>query len=182
MSEYIWVKEKGLTGEKELFSELRDKIAEDSLFLACGTNFFKAGHAIEEELREINIGKLLELRVFSDNQEIYYSRSSIGENFQWRIASEKNVPKNHYIVQYQTIDINSKRTKEAGNPTDRYGNRILFTTVGGKYVLTIAADADTSEVICYLIYDKNGIAKIVDYRMKGFVTEALLGKEVNNYE
>lgn len=182
MSEHMWVKEKGLTGEMELFRELRDKIAEDSLFLACGTNFFKAGHAIEEELREINTGKLLELRVFSNNQEIYYSRSSIGEDFQWRVASEKGVPKNHYIAQYQTIDINRRRTEAAGNPTDGYGNRILFTTVGGKYVLPISADSDTSEIICYLIYDKNGIAKIVDYRMKGFVTEALLGKEVNNYE
>ena len=182
MSEYIWVKEKGLTGEMELLRELRDKIAEDSLYLACGTNFFKAGHATEEELSDINTGKLLELRIFSDDREIYYSRSCIGENFQWRIASEKDVPKNQYIVQYQTIDINRSRTEAAGNPTDRYGNRVLFTTVGGKYVLPISADADTSEVICYLIYDKNGIAKIVDYRMKGFVTEALLGKEVNNYE
>ena len=30
-------------------------------------------------------------------------------------------------------------------------------------------NADSSEVICYLIYDKNGMAKIADYRLKGFV-------------
>ena len=61
-------------------------------------------------------------------------------------------------------------------PTDEYGNLQLFTTVGGKYVLPADPAADSSEIICYIAYDKNGMAKIADYRLKGFVRRTAAGK------
>lgn len=169
MNECMWIKESGSVQTIDLSSELLQRFSGDFLFLAYGTNFFQAGHANKEELSILNLEKLLELRIFSDEQEIYFSRSCIGESFQWRIASEQDVSQMYYIVQYQTLDINHDKCEKMGNPTDQYGNLVLYTTVGGKYVLPADMNADSSEVICYLIYDKNGMAKIADYRLKGFV-------------
>lgn len=181
MNGYMWIKETGAVQEEELYSELQRKLRKDSLFLACGTNFFLAGHAVPEELAGVNVEKLLELRIFSDEEEVYYSRSCIGEAFQWRFASEKGLPQKYYITQYQTIDINRDKVKQENDPADQYGNRIFYTTVGGEYVLPIDGEADSSEVVCYLAYDKNGMAKVADYRLRRFVAGELQGKEVKNH-
>ena len=68
----------GKTGRADVHKDKREKEAGDFLFLAYGTNFFQAGHANKEELSILNLEKLLELRIFSDEQEIYFSRSCIG--------------------------------------------------------------------------------------------------------
>ena len=130
-----------------------------------------------EELAGVNVEKLLELRIFSDEEEVYYSRSCIGEAFQWRFASEKGLPQKYYITQYQTIDINRDKVKQENDPADQYGNRIFYTTVGGEYVLPIDGEADSSEVVCYLAYDKNGMAKVADYRLRRFVQENCRGRK-----
>lgn len=100
----------------------------------------------------------------------------MGRDFQWRLASEQDVPGDCYIVQYQTLDINQDWAKKMKYPTDEYGNLQLFTTVGGKYVLPADPAADSSEIICYIAYDKNGMAKIADYRLKGFVKRTAPGE------
>ncbi|HJD36862.1 MAG TPA: hypothetical protein IAA00_08040 [Candidatus Blautia ornithocaccae] len=176
MKECMWIKEKGFVQRIDLNSELLQRFLGDFLFLAYGTNYFQAGHANEKELGMLNQEKLLELRIFSQNQEIYFSRSCIGEEFQWRIASEQDVSQEYYMVQYQTLDINRDKIKKAGNPKDPYGNSVLYTTVGGTYALPAEVNADSSEIICYLIYDKNGMAKIADYRLKGFAERNSAGR------
>ena len=73
------------------------------------------------------------------------------------------------MIQYQTLDINSEKTKRAGSQEDGFGNKILFSTVGGQYILPIDETADSVKIIAYIHYDKNGMAKITDYRICGFV-------------
>lgn len=176
MGEYRWIKDSGLVSEKDICSEALRTAPEKSLFLACGTNYFRAGHADGKELGTLKLDRLLELRIFSEQCEIYFRRTSAGRDFQWRLASEQDVPEDCYIVQYQTLDINQDRAEKMKYPTDEYGNLQLFTTVGGKYVLPADPAADSSEIICYIAYDKNGMAKIADYRLKGFVKRTAPGE------
>ena len=61
MSEYRWIKDGGLVSEKDICSEALRKAPEKSLFLACGTNYFRAGHADGEELGTLKLDRLLEL-------------------------------------------------------------------------------------------------------------------------
>ena len=89
--------------------------------------------------------------------------------FQWRTASENGLEKTDYLVQYQTLDLNKKRMEEEGNLKDPFGNRVLYTTVGGKYVLPIGEKEDSSKIITYVAYDENGMAKAADYRVCGFL-------------
>ncbi len=176
MSEYRWIKDSGLVSEKDICSEALRKAPEKSLFLACGTNYFRAGHADGEEFSTLKSDRLLELRIFSEQYEVCFRRTSVGRDFQWRLASEQDVPEDCYIVQYQILDINQDRAKKIKCPTDEYGNLQLFTTVGGEYVLPADPAADSSEIICYIAYDKNGMAKIADYRLKGFVRRTTPGE------
>lgn len=187
MSEYIWVKNCGLVQEEEIITDALRRISENFLFLAYSTDSFLAGHAVESELKTLKPENLLELRIFSEEQEICYRRSYIGEDFQWRIASEnvessnerKNNSDNYYIVQYQTLDINWDKVKKEGNPVDKYGNRILYTTVGGKYMLPLDENLDSAKIISYIIYDRNGMAKIVDNRLCGFVQKNIMADADN---
>ena len=147
------------------------------IFVSCLRHqLFPGGHADGEELGTLKLDRLLELRIFSEQCEIYFRRTSVGRDFQWRLASEQDVPGDCYIVQYQTLDINQDWAKKMKYPTDEYGNLQLFTTVGGKYVLPADPASDSSEIICYIAYDKNGMAKIADYRLKGFVKRTAPGE------
>lgn len=168
MSEYKWIKDSGTVKADELFMELKKYKWEGKRFLAYHADSFKAGHAADAELAELNVNNLLELRIFSEEEELYYCRSCIGEDFQWRLASENGPEEASYMVQYQTLDINTAKMEQDGFLTDRHGNLILYTTVGGKYALPVHKDDNCSKLIAYLDYDQNGMAKIADYRLCGF--------------
>ncbi|MCI6731168.1 MAG: CRISPR-associated protein Csx19 [Lachnospiraceae bacterium] len=169
MSTYVWMKESGTIKEEELSAKLQRYHSENELFLAYSTDSFCAGHALENELSELHVKQLLELRIFSENKELYYCRSRMGEDFQWRLASEENLEKDYYMIQYQTLDINTAKMEQDGFPTDTYGNLILYTTVGGKYKLPISREDNCSKIIAYIDYDEYGMAKIKDYRLCGFL-------------
>ena len=164
-----WIKDSGMENEGNLPALVKQFLSGDRIFLAYSTDSFQAGYAKGEILDKLVSAKLLELRIFSEEQEISFRRSFIGELFQWRIASEKDVPESCYIVQYQTLDINRDRVEKEGNPRDQYGNCILYTTGGGKYSLPVETDVNSAKVIAYIDYDRNGMAKIVDYRLCGFL-------------
>ncbi len=169
MSEYTWVKDSGVEKEENLLSAARQKTPEGQLFLAYCTDSFLAGHAEEKELAGIKPENLLELRIFSEKQELCFRRSFVGEVFQWRIASEKNVPESSYIVQYQTLDIDERRSYRENAPSGECGKQILCTTVGGRYSLPIRPGVNSAKVIAYVDYDNNGMGKITDYRLCSFL-------------
>ena len=166
MRKYGWVKKSGAVCQDGIMREVMNHADANRLFLAYSTDSFLAGHGTAEELEKLSPENLLEIRIFSEDQEVCFRRSLAGEAFQWRIASEENLASQYYFIQYQTIDINQDRS---GEQYDKMGRRILFTTGGGKYMLPIGSSEDSVKVIAYIDYDENGMAKIVDYRLCQFI-------------
>lgn len=173
MSDYKWIKKHGIIGEEEIKDRMKQY--EGKMFLAYCTDSFRAGRVEEKQLDRLKKENLLEVRIFSETEEICFRRSSVGEQFQWRIASEEGLDDTDFLVRYQTLDINKKRMEKLEKREDSFGNKILYTTVGGEYVLPIEEEEDSSKIIMYIEYDKNGMAKAVDYRIFGFVQR--FGKE-----
>lgn len=137
-------------------------------FVAYQTNKFLSGRFDSDKINHIETDKLLEIRAFSDNQELLARRSMIGINhlFQWRIATEENIEDDEYIVRLQTLDIDQTKTKEG-----KEGNLLLMTTGGGSYELPVDKNHDSIKVISYISYDECGMAYIYDDRLAGFVTQ-----------
>lgn len=164
-----WIKDSGITSENELINEIKKYAGDNRYFLAYCTDRFYAGRAELEQFNQLNKDNVLEIRLFSEREEILFIRSTVGTDFQWRIASEDKLDKSEYMVQYQTLDLNQNRINENNNQTDTFGNKVLYTTVGGEYSLPISGNEDSSKIISYINYDENGMAKITDYRVCGFV-------------
>ncbi len=175
MNEYKWIKQHGVIKEDEIINQMMKYEGKENSFLAYSTDSFYAGKVEKEQLEQLKKENLLEVRIFSETEETCFQRSSIGKMFQWRTASENGLEKTDYLVQYQTLDLNKKRMEEEGNLKDPFGNKILYTTVGGKYVLPIGETEDSSKIITYIAYDESGMAKAADYRVCGFVQK--IGKK-----
>lgn len=137
-------------------------------FVAYQTDQFIAGRNTLEILRQIDSSRLLEIRLFSENQEVLARRTMIGagHKFQWRIASEEGLLENAYVERYQTLDIDRTKINAGLN-----GNLQLMTTGGGKYELPVSEEHDSIRVISYIDYDESGMAYIYDNRLAGFATQ-----------
>lgn len=139
-----------------------------SWFVAYQTDKFISGRNTLDALKRIECDRLLEIRIFSEEQEVMARRTMTGfaHSFQWRIASEEGLSEDEYIVRYQTLDIDQTRTAPGLD-----GNLQLMTTGGGRYELPISEEQDSIRVISYVGYsDEDGMAFIYDNRLAGFVT------------
>lgn len=161
--EWEW---KGICDESELLETVFDNRC--LYFVAYQTDRFIAGRNTLEILRQIDSRRLLEIRLFSENQEVLARRTMIGEGhkFQWRIASEEGLAENEYVERYQTLDIDHTKINIGSN-----GNLQLMTTGGGRYELPISQEQDSIRVISYINYDESGMAYIYDNRLAGFTTQ-----------
>ena len=119
MKEHMWIKDSGTVTEDNLLRTAKEKTTEGQLFLAFSTDRFLAGRAEGEDLDEMKPENLLELRIFSEKQEVCFRRSFTGEDFQWRLASEEGVSESCFLVQYQTLDVNEKRTLDEKTPVEQ---------------------------------------------------------------
>ena len=154
------------------FFENSQNDREQLIVLAFFTDHFSSGrgwNAFEQLCATTD--DLLEVRIFGESAELWLHRSSVGEPFSWRIASEENVPADSIIESCQILDIDSTYRPE-GDPVDEFGARKLRTIVGGYYSLPVRADERYIRIISYLVYDKNGTARAADYRICGFGKEA----------
>ena len=135
-------------------------------FVAYQTDCFLAGMARDARER-VEFDKLLEIRLFSNDQEFLASRTRIGgdSHFQWRIASEEELSaQKDYTIRYQSLDIDSDYTEKGEN-----GNLKLMTTGGGNFELPIEEGMDSIRVISYISYnEQDGMAYIYDNRLAGF--------------
>lgn len=151
-------------------SELLETIFENCFhyFTACQTDQFIAGRNTQEMLRRIDTSRLLEIRLFSEDQEVLARRTMIGakHKFQWRIASEEGLLDNEYVERYQTLDIDRTKINSGSN-----GNLQLMTTGGGKYELPVSETHDSIRIISYIGYDESGMAYIYDNRLAGFAAQ-----------
>ena len=157
-------KEHGTCSESEVMNIVADKSYD--CFVAYQTDLFIAGKNTADKLRQIECDKLLELRLFDREGELLVRRTMIGaENlFQWRVADERGLSEDEFIVKYQTLDID-----ETGSVGEKDGNRVLMTTGGGRFELPIGSGRDTIRIISYVEYDTDGMAHIYDNRLAGFV-------------
>lgn len=157
---------KGICDESELLETIFENCY--PYFVAYQTDRFIAGRNTLEILRQIDSSRLLEIRLFSEEQEVLARRTMIGagHKFQWRIASEKGLLENEYVVKYQTLDIDRTKINAGSN-----GNLQLMTTGGGKYELPVSETHDSIRVISYIDYDESGMAYIYDNRLAGFTTQ-----------
>lgn len=189
--EKIWIDKMGTCEETEIQIQLEpyEKFARP--FIAMYTDHFSAGNYDDIGKLE-DVTKLLELRVFCEEEELLFRRSRIGNVFQWRLASDQARTNNFAIgkkekkcglpeeedmtfyIRNQILDINQKLSfQESLGETP-----MLYTTGGGRYTLPIGMEHNVVKVMSYLLYDENGMATVSDFRLCGFGTmrkEEVLG-------
>ncbi len=165
MKEYI--SEYGTVSETEVLSIAEKYMKSNFSVYAVHTNRFYCGNEID-----IDVKRLIELRIFSEQAELRISRMNIGADFYWRYIDDdafntalKNV-RNEFLSKLENriydekhfLDIDSKKS----------GGFNYTTTGGGSYSLPIE-DAEKIKIRNYLDYDQNGIAVISDFRIIGFL-------------
>lgn len=160
-----WARQ-GTCGEADLLKT----VFEDCYryFVAYQTDRFIAGRNTLKILSQIDSSRLLEIRLFSENQEVLARRTMIGagRRFQWRIASEEGFSESAYVERYQTLDIDRTKVNAGSN-----GNLQLWTTGGGKYELPVSEMHDSIRVISYIDYGESGMAYVYDNRLAGFAIQ-----------
>ena len=93
-----WIKDSGITPENELINEIKKYAGDNRYFLAYCTDRFYAGRAELEQFNQLKKDNVLEIRLFSETEEIHFIRSTVGTDFQWRIASEDKLDKSEYMA------------------------------------------------------------------------------------
>lgn len=111
-----------------------------------------------------HVEKLLELRAYNENEELHGVRDTIGADakFAWRIVSDERqgVAESCYDAHFddtQYLDIDEKRSSSGS----------YVTTGGGDYRLPSEDARDARKVVVrnYIIFDNDGMARIVDFRI-----------------
>ena len=160
--EYKWILKKGSCLSKEIISIIKDNMEQNYLYLAECTDLYTSGSSNLEAFLNEKADTLLELRVFSKEKELLFTRSMIGSKFQWRLTNDENLEETDYLDTTQYIDINPIFSTEEA---DRIR---LCTTVGGTYSLPIKADQNAVKIRAYITYNNNGMASVTDHRVCGF--------------
>ena len=187
----IWIKEKGSVQEAALTSLIK-KYCGDSQKYCCAfytDHFQSTGLSGQDDERISKLmadtGRLLELRIFDLESELYLFRTTTGHDFTYRIADDSTLKSNlavqatpflqkyesHRMEQVQLIDMDSGYKPGAEGQFDPYGARQLRTTGGGTYSLSLNGNEDAMIVISYISYDENGSATISDIRWAGYADE-----------
>lgn len=132
--------------------------------------------AVDKEtfIREDLYQKALEIRMFNEQMEIKWFRSSVDKELQCReIVDKENTPSFtwkgetkslEYWDEYQYLDIDDSRTRAEAT------ENVVYATGGGSYPLPIANYKDVKvKVRNYLSYEtETNQAYISDYRFVAF--------------
>ncbi len=163
-----WMKACGQCKETEIVSTVKEQNMQFEYYLAGYTNRYDSG--IVDENMEINIDcrYLLELRVFCRESEIFFTRTRIGSEFQWRVTEDSVLQQNDFIDTEQYIDCNVEHDLDK-NIDGRKDVIALFTTVGGAYHLPVMNGQNAVKIRAYIDYDDNGMAYVSDHRLCDFV-------------
>ena len=100
-----WIKDSGITSENELINEIKKYAGDNRYFLAYCTDRFYAGRAELEQFNQLNKDNVLEIRLFSETEEILFIRSTVGTDFQWRIASEDKLDKSGFVERFPELSL-----------------------------------------------------------------------------
>ena len=164
MKEFVC--EHGTTPESDLLAIVEKYFRKGCCVYAVHTDHFYCGTELKMDGKH-----LIELRIFTENDEFKISRLNIGTDFSWRyiddaafqnaLSGEKDeflsVFSNRVFDEMHYLDIDSTRSKGCN----------YTTTGGGRYTLPVE-NAEKVSIRNYLEYDENGIVKISDFRIVGF--------------
>jgi hypothetical protein len=109
--------------------------------------------------------KILEIRIFNENEELKLVRTDISKEFVMRHKVDKNLDKDSYMDESQYLDIDTKKT---GALLENGG--YVYATGGGKYYLPRNDIEGLKIKIRYYFdsYENSGQARIGDWRILGF--------------
>ena len=109
--------------------------------------------------------KILEIRIFNENEELKLIRTDISKEFVMRYRTDEYLNKDLYMDESQYLDIDTKKT---GKTYENGG--YVYATGGGKYYLPINRIDDLKVKIRYYFdkYESSGQARISDWRIVSF--------------
>ncbi len=171
-NKYPWISASGAGND----APLKDFHGKKDYVLVYFTDAFLAGWA-DQMLAEAesNMGKLLELRVFNENRELWLHRSSLGAPFAWRLAAEEGIKpeeKDKYCFETrQLLDLGEGPDAEPAFDDD--GLRVLRTEAGRSFKLPITEKERYVRIMNYVSYDEDGVANTADYRLMGFAERGI---------
>lgn len=154
---------------------LKEKTGENPIYMLmmCTDRFYV--YEVQDEkdmLSKVDDGdliekKALEMRLFSENGEIKWFRTSIGQTFRWR--SRLDDDNEEYIEESQFLDVDDVRTEKEGKWTAE-NDWTVYATGGGTYSLPISSYKNAKiRIRNYLGYESySGRVFIEDWRIVGF--------------
>lgn len=165
-----WIKNCGNCSENALGSLMEEYMKGGFLVTAFFTDHFLGCRA--EYLHSVldSARKLLELRVFNENCELWLHRSCCERPFSWRLADETGCEGHDFFRTVQALDIDETYDAYQRCETDGYGCLKLRSTVQGYYTLPLCEGDECVKIINYVRYDANGVAEAADYRLAGFAS------------
>lgn len=110
--------------------------------------------------------RLLELRIFNEEMEVKYYRTSISREFCERIIDRNNEDQTEFYEETQILDIDTLRSKELNQETGD-----VLATGGGQYHLPVEMTENVSIVTRQYIRknEHSGQAEVYDWRLVKFV-------------
>lgn len=112
----------------------------------------------EEEVNSCD--NLLEVRAFDENGEFRAYRSVVGAEFACRNTEETTHDGSYTQIHY--LDIDSVRSN----------SEVTYAIGAGSYHLPKGVDANAFEIEFYYDFgEADGIARVCDWRIKGFTTK-----------
>lgn len=158
---YDFIAEHGERAESELAALLEEKKSADSLILLIYTTKFECVKysAIKD------IEHLTELRLFDERGELKATRSRIGAPFKWRYISDEKFREKvggdyEKLIddEEQYLDIDATKT----DGTD-------YVSIGGGHYTMPSAGLEKVHIRNYCFWNDEGILKLADFRIVGFV-------------
>ena len=154
---YEWIIESGKVDENGLEAIIKkmDMQYADRIAFHSNQNGVKSKVECAEHL--------LELRVFSEEQELRFIRHTLGADFTWRLAKGefRDDSKTTYsLLETHLLDSNEQVKQIAAN--------IYQSTSGGNYELPGNTRYGSVEIVDYFTYDDCGNLCYADYRVKAF--------------
>lgn len=101
-----WILKTGTISEENIQELICRYFTGHYYYLAGCTDSYCSGRNELTDFLRKKADVLLELRVFSDDKELLFSRSLIGHDFNWRITTDKGLEAYDYIDYEQYLDIN----------------------------------------------------------------------------
>lgn len=181
----LWIRNDGMCEQYTLEDIVQEFCDASYTVLAFYSDHFQGakGDRLPDLLNERD--KLLELRVFSKDRELWMHRTALGSPFGWRIADDNTLKTNvlkledpfwryeslYRFPSYQMLDIDETYPPYLKSEKDEFDCLYIRSTVKGRYALPITKGDSFIRLVNYVRYDGNGVANIVDYRLAEFTPD-----------